>query len=113
MMFLVASITGFAQNNGQGIKGKWIVEKFQAEANSLQSAKTARDLTGLYLTFGDEELTISRKSQTGDSIIKRGPYSVSENTVMLGKDQAEIILLSNTHLTIKLPGQGMLFLRKL
>lgn len=111
-ILLLASSFTFAQLNTEKIKAKWSVEKFDAEKNTPQAIKAKQDLQGVCLTFANEELIISRETETCDSVIKRGQYFVSGNSLTVGKDQADILLLSEKQLTIKIAGQGVLFLAK-
>jgi hypothetical protein len=102
-----------AQTSNEKIKGKWVVDRFEAEKNIPQAVKAKQDLQGVCLSFGDEELVITKKTGSGDSVIKKGPYFISGNTLTLGKDPAEISELSEKHLTIKMSGQGILYLTRL
>jgi hypothetical protein len=113
VLFAKNPTLSFAQDNSAKIKGKWVVEKFEASKDSLQAGKASQDLLGLYLTFDEKELIISKKSEDGESPVKRGQYFISGNSLTVGKDQAEIILLSETHLTISIPRQGILHLKRL
>ena len=112
-LLLLASTFAFAQANTEKIKAKWSVEKFDVEKNTPQAIKAKEDLQGVCLTFDNDELVISKKTETCDSVIKRGRYSVSDNTLTIGKDQADILLLSEKKLTIKILGQGILYLTKM
>jgi len=111
---ILISTVAFAQSNAEKIKAKWSVEKFEPEKNTPQAIKAVHEFDGAYLTFGKKELIVSKKTETGETIIKRGPYSVSANSIILGKDQdpADILLLTAKNLTIKVPGQGVLYLTK-
>ena len=112
-ILLLCSTLTFAQTNADKIKAKWIVEKFEVKKNTPQTIKASQDLQGVCLTFSNEELVISKKTETCDSVIKRGPYLLSGNIITLGKDQANILLLSEQRLTINIPGQGVLLLVKM
>jgi hypothetical protein len=112
-ILLLSSTFVFAQANSEKIKAKWSIEKFEVEKNTPQAIKAKQDLQGVCLTFTTEELVVSKKTETADSVIKRGPYSVSGNSLTIGKDQADILLLSEKQLTIKIPGQGVLYLTKM
>lgn len=112
-ILVLTSTSAFAQTSTEKIKGKWLVAKFEVEKNTTQAIKAKQDLQGVCLTFANEELIISKKTETGDDVIKRGQYVVSENTVTIGKDQADILLLSEKNLTIKISGQGILHLTRM
>jgi len=112
VILILASTFAYAQTNTDKLKAKWIVEKFEIEKNTTQAEKVIQDLQGVCLTFGNKELIISKKSETGDSVIKRGQYSISGNSITLGKDQADILVLSETQLALKISGQGVLYLTK-
>ena len=112
-ILLLCSTLAIAQTNADKIKAKWIVENFEAKKNTPQAIKAIQDLQGVCLTFGNDELVISKKTGTCDSVIKRGPYLLSGNIITLGKDQADILLLSEQRLTINIPGQGVLSLMKM
>ena len=112
-ILLLASSFAMAQTNNEKIKAKWSVDKLETEKNTPQAIKAKQDLQNVFLTFDNQEVVISKKTQNGDSLIKKGPYSVSGNTLIIGKDAAVILLLSEKQLTIKLPGQGVLYLTKI
>lgn len=111
-VLILTSTFAFAQTNAEKIKGKWNIDKFEVEKNTPQAMKAKQDLQGVSLLFGNEELVIIKKTETGDDVIKRGQYFVSDNSLTIGKDQADILLISEKHLTIKLSGQGVLYLTK-
>ena len=113
VVFILAYTFTFAQTNTEKIKAKWVVEKFEAEKNTSEANQAKQELLGVYLTFDKEELTISRKTETCDSVIKKGPYLISGNSLTIGKGRADILLLSDNRLTIKIPKQGILYLVKL
>lgn len=108
----VSSLT-CAQTNAEKIKAKWVVEKFETEKNTPQAIQAKQDLEGSYLAFEKDELTITKKTESGESLIKRGQYLVLDNSLTLGKDQATILELSEKHLTIQIPNQGILYLAKM
>src|SRR6185369_17633033 len=110
VIFIFAATCVSAQTNAEKIKAKWIVDRFVVEKNTPQAVKVKQDLQSVCLSFGENELVISKKTDSGDSVIKKGPYSISGNTLTLGKDHAEISELSEKNLTIKLPGQATLYL---
>jgi len=113
VIFGLAPALAFAQTNTEKIKAKWIVEKMETEKNTPQAVKAGQELQGYCLTFGEGELLISKRTATGDSVIKRGPYAVTGNALRFGKDQAQILSLSGNDLTVKVPGQYILYLKKL
>jgi hypothetical protein len=102
-----------AQNNPEKIKAVWSLDKFETEKNTPQAIKATKNLEGLQITFGKAELVISKKTPTGDTVIKKGLYSISGNIIILGKDQAEILVLSEDRLNIKIKGQGIIYLTRL
>lgn len=108
-----ASPLTYAQTNAEKIKAKWMVENFVTEKNTAQAIQAKQELSGVYLTFENNELIITKKTETGDSLIKKGQYSVLNNSLTLGKDQAVILELSEKHLTIQIPKQGVLYLTKM
>lgn len=113
IMFTFTNSFAYAQDNNEKIQAKWSVDKFEIEKNTPQAVKAQQALQGTYLTFGNGELVISKKTETGESIIKKGQYSISGNSLTLGKDPANILMLSDKLLTIKIPNQGILFLTRL
>ena len=112
-VLILASSIIYAQTDTEKIKAKWIIDKFESERNTAETDQTKKDLSGVCLTFKNDELTITRKTATGDSLIKTGPYFISGNSITLGKNQANILLLSEEHLTIQIPKQGTLYLIKM
>ena len=113
VIFSLTSIITYAQTNTEKIKAKWCVERFEVEKITPESSKAQQDLLSVYLTFNDKELVISKKTEANDNIIKRGQYSLSGNILKIGEDQADILLLSEQYLTIKIPRQGILYLRRI
>ncbi len=111
ILTLTASFA-YAQANNDKIKAKWVVDKFEVEASTPQAVKARQELQGSFLTFGDE-LVISKSTNQGELVIKKGQYIVSGTSITLEKDEAEIIELSEKHLTIKIPKQGILYLTKM
>lgn len=107
------STFSFAQSNSEKIKAKWIIEKFEVEKNTPNAIQAQKDLQGVCLTFGDEQLIISKMTETCEDVINKGPYLLSGNSLTIGKDQADVILLSQKQLSIKIPGQGILYLSKM
>jgi len=112
-ILILTFTSAFAQTNTEKIKAKWNIDRFEVEKNTPQAIKAKQDLQGICLTFGNDELVISKKTETGYNVIKRGPYFVSGNSVTIGKDQANILTLSEKNLTIKISGQGVLYLTKM
>jgi hypothetical protein len=112
-ILILTFTTAFAQTNTEKIKAKWNIDRFEVEKNTPQTIKAKQDLQGVCLTFGNDELVISKKTETGYDVIKRGSYFVSGNSLTIGKDQANILLLSEKNLTIKISGQGVLYLTKM
>ncbi len=113
LMLMTTTATTYAQSNTEKIKAKWSVERFEIEKNTPQAVNAQQQLQGAFLTFGDEELVISKKTEAGEAVLNKGPYFISENSVTLGKDRADILLLSEKQLTIKIPNQGILYLSKM
>lgn len=68
-ILVLAPSFAFAQTNTEKIKAKWSVKKFEVEKNTAQSIQAQKDLLGVCLTFGNEELVISKKTETSDSVI--------------------------------------------
>jgi hypothetical protein len=112
-ILLFTSTFAFGQTNTEKIKAKWSVQKFEPEKNTTQAVKAKQDLQDVCLTFANEELVISKRTETSDSVIKRGQYFISGNSLTIGKDHADILLLSEKQLTIKISGQGVLYLTKM
>lgn len=113
ILFIVAFTTLNAQTNKERIQGKWIVEKFQVEKNTPEALQAQKEIIGLCLTFEDQVMILTRKTETGDSMIKKGQYLISENSLTIGSDKADVLFLSDTQLKIIIPKQGVLYLTKL
>jgi len=62
-ILILASTFSYAQTNTETIKARWSVDKFEVEKNTSQAVKAKQDLQGVYLTFGKEELVISKKKK--------------------------------------------------
>jgi hypothetical protein len=110
-VFLNTSI--FGQINISQLKGKWEVEKFDEAKASDQEIQAKKDLVGICLTFHDEQMIVSKRTAIGDSVIKKGSYFLSGDTILIGKDRATILLLSQRNLKILIPRQGTLYLTKM
>jgi hypothetical protein len=113
LILLFPASIAFGQENAEKIKARWSLDKFEPEGNSPGALKAKEELQDVFLTFSKDELIISKKTENGDKVIKKGEYAVSGNSVILGKDKAEIILLSEKQLTIKIPGQGLMYLTRI
>jgi predicted fused transcriptional regulator/phosphomethylpyrimidine kinase len=113
LILLFSASIAFGQENAEKIKARWSLDKFDPEGNSPGALKAKEELQDVFLTFSKDQLIISRKTENGDVVIKKGEYAVSGNSVILGKDKAEIILLSEKQLTIKIPGQGLMYLTRI
>lgn len=113
IVFTFGTTFTFAQDNLEKIKAKWSVDKFEAKENTPQAVKAEKELLGIYFTFGNEELLITKKTETGESVVKKGQYTVSGNLITLGNDQADILFLNDKCLTIKIPNQGILYLARM
>lgn len=111
LALIFATSLAYAQDNQKKIKAKWSVDKFDIEKKSPDAIKAQQALEGTYLTFSDE-LVISKENETGEGVIKKGPYFITGNNITLGKEQGEILELSENRLTIKIPNQGILYLTK-
>jgi hypothetical protein len=111
LLLIMISTCVFAQTNADKIKGTWVVEKMEPVKQTAQSRKAQQELQGMYLTFGTEEVTISKK--TADSVLKKGAYSILGSTLTFGKDEATIVLLDDKNLNINIPSQGILYLLRL
>ena len=108
----ITSLT-YGQTNADKIQAKWVVEKIDPTDNRPQSKQAKEDLLGVYLIFGNDELLITKKTDTGENLIKKGSYSITDNILTLGKDKAMILELSDKRLTIQIPRQGTLYLAKM
>jgi hypothetical protein len=113
LILLFSASIAFGQENAEKIKARWSLDKFDPEGNSPGALKAKEELQDVFLTFSKDQLIISRKTENGDVVIKKGEYAVFGNSVILGKDKAEIILLSEKQLTIKIPGQGLMYLTRI
>lgn len=111
-IFTFVTSLAFGQDNSEKIKAKWLVDKFEIEKSTPQAIKAQQEMQGTFLTFGTE-LLISKKVEGVETVIKKGQYFISGNVLTLGKDQAEILELSENKMTIKIPGQGILYLSKI
>lgn len=110
--FTLVTSLAFGQDNYEKIKAKWHVDKFDIEKSVPQAIKAQQEMQDTYLTFG-KELLISKKIEGVETVIKKGQYFIAGNVLTLGKDQAEILELSENKMTIKIPGQGILYLSKI
>jgi len=85
----------------------------ESQKDSEGAVQAAKDMAGICLEFRDTELIITKKKESGDSLIKKGPYLLSANILTLGKDKAAILELSEDRLTFQVPRQGIFYLLKL
>ena len=114
-LLLLFPITTFGQANQEKIQGTWKVDKIDLDERFAASEKLANKVIGTIFRFDDCLLTIS-KDEKGVIDSKSGTYSLIGNRLTIGgADQpaAEILLLNETKLTIKLPRQqGILYFSK-
>lgn len=114
-LLLLFSITTFGQANQEKIQGTWKVDKVDFDKSFVASEKLANKVIGTIFRFDNCLLTIS-KEENGVSESKSGTYSLIGNKLTIGgADQpaAEILLLNETKLMIKLPRQqGILYFSK-
>ena len=111
---LLFSISALGQTNQEKIQGTWEVYKYELDKPFSVSEKFMNKLEGTIFSFDNCLLTISKK-ENGVNDSKSGTYSLIGNKLTLGADQpeAEIILLNDTQLNIKLPhNQGILYFSK-
>ena len=114
-LLLLFSITSFGQENQEKIQGTWKLDKVDFDKSFTASEELAKKAVGTIFRFDNCLLTIS-KSENGVIDSKSGTYSLIGNKLTIGgADQpaAEILLLNETKLTIKLPRQqGILYFSK-
>lgn len=111
-LLLLFSISSFKQVTQQEIQGTWEVYKYEIEKTVNNSDNVSAKVVGTIFVFDDCSLTISSKGTKE----KSGEYSLIGNKLTIGLDQpaAEIILLTETELKIKLPfQQGILYLNRI
>lgn len=113
VFFVLLNTSLFGQINVSQLKGKWEVEKFDEAKPNAQAIQAKKDLIGICLTFQDEQLIVSKRNSSGDSVIKKGSYFLSGDTLLIGSDRATILLLSQKNLKIQIPSQGALYLTKM
>ncbi len=107
---LLFSSQSFSQIDSNKLKATWDIRNFEAEADTERARQAARDMQGHSFSFANGELIIAKRMGQTDSVIKRGPYVFSGNSITLGNSKATVLLLSDTQLNIQLPGQGTLYL---
>lgn len=114
LLFLF-SITAFGQSNQEKIQGTWKVYKIDLDKRFAASEKLTNKVIGTIFSFDNCLLTIS-KEENGVNDSKSGTYSLVGNKLTIGgvdQPSAEILLLNETKLTIKLPHQqGILYFSK-
>ena len=106
-LLLLFSITTFGQANQEKIQGTWKVDKIELDKRFADSEKLMDKVIGTIFRFDNCLLTIT-KQENGVSDSKSGMYSLIGNKLTIGgADQpaAEILLLNESKLTIKLPRQ--------
>src|SRR5437868_11390503 len=96
------STASFAQTNEQMIKGKWRVDKLEIEKNTPDALRAKQEVENTLFDFGNKELVISKRIGAGETVIKKGPYGILGYTLILGKDEGEIITISERQLTVKI-----------
>jgi hypothetical protein len=109
-ILLLLSVSVFGQTNQDKIKGNWKVYKYEVDKSINAPEKIINETIGTVFSFNNCVLIISKEENS-----KSGTYNVLGNKLTIGVDQseAEIILLNNTQLQIKLPHrQGILYLSK-
>lgn len=112
-LLLSFSISSFGQAIQEKIQGTWKVYKYEAEKEVNNSAILSSKVVGTIFTFENCNLRISTKENGVTQ--KSGEYSLIGNKLTIGVDQpaAEILLLNDTELKIKLPyHQGIIYFSK-
>lgn len=110
--FVLISNLIFSQAHTQFLQGEWKFEKIELEKEVSNGSQVQKDLAGIFLNFQGPELVIFKKTSTGDSILKRGLYSVDGDKLVIGKDRANIVRLDQKQFVVRIPREGLLYLRK-
>ena len=111
LFLLNLSVSG--QVNYSQIKGRWAVEKLEEITPGPKTSEVKKRLEGLCLTFHEDQLVISKTNASCDSVIKAGSYSLTNDTLRIGNDQATILVLTQSRLKIQIPRQGILHLTRM
>ncbi|MDB5200946.1 MAG: hypothetical protein JWQ27_355 [Ferruginibacter sp.] len=111
ILFVLISGAACAQANNELAATSWSVKKATSTKTNVSSAKLQQELNGVLLTFATNEVTVSRRTGTTDTLIKKGNYSVSGNVISLGKNKASYAR-DGDHLTITVANQGIFYLEK-
>ena len=108
---LFVSMTSFAQDNAEKIKGKWIFEKAEVINAGSDLAAIHLALLSTMMEFDGKELKVSKKESGTETLIKKGPYQILGSSITIGTEPAEILELTDKKFVIKTPQAIIHYLR--
>ena len=108
---LFVSMTSFAQDNAEKIKGKWIFEKAEVINAGSDPAARHQALLSTMMEFDGKELKVSKKESGTETLIKKGPYQILGSSITIGTEPAEILELTDKKFVIKTPQAIIHYLR--
>ena len=108
---LFVSMTSFAQDNAEKIKGKWIFEKAEVINAGSDPAAIHQALLSTMMEFDGKELKVSKKESGTETLIKKGPYQILGSSITIGTEPAEILELTVKKFVIKTPQAIIHYLR--
>src|SRR5687768_6542288 len=93
MVSLLFAFSAFTQNTDQEkIYGKWKVEKFEVTKTSKNADKVQEQLKEIVLKFNKNVVEILKRGECSDLFIKSGPFSLNDNIITFGVDEAVLSL---------------------
>jgi hypothetical protein len=112
-MTIICSVSAFGQQTMQEkIQTKWNLSKFEFENPSPNSAEVQNQLGNIIIIFEKDNMVVSKKIGGCEQFIKLVHYNLNGDYITIGDDKAEILLLDEQQLKIKVKGQGILHFTK-
>ncbi len=100
------------QTNQEKIQAKWNLSKFVFEKPSPNSSEIQNQLRNIIITFEKDNMIVSKMAEGCEQFIKSGHYILNGDTIIIGNDKAEVLLLDEHQLKINITGQGVLHFNK-
>lgn len=100
------------QTNQEKIQAKWNLSQFEFEKPSQNSKEIQKEIRDIIITFEKSNMIVSKRTEGCEQFIKSIHYSLNEDAITIGNDKAEVLLLDEHKLKIKIAGQGVLHFTK-
>lgn len=111
-LFLGSFSPAMAQDYAEKIKGKWNFEKAEVVRQGRDQASVNLMMAQFVFNFDGTELQVSKKTPSGDSLLKKMPYRIQDDLIYLDKDFAKILTLNQGKLVYK-TSEAIFYYRRL